>query len=100
METAVMEREQPLANVMECEPAVRARSGNPYGLTRREMDVIARVLRAESNDRIAAQLSIAPSTVKHHLSHIFAKLGVMTRLQLAVFAVNNRLTGELAGPRM
>jgi two-component system nitrate/nitrite response regulator NarL len=29
--------------------------------------------------------------VKHHLSHIFDKLGVSNRLELAMFAVNHRL---------
>jgi DNA-binding CsgD family transcriptional regulator len=66
--------------------------GNPFGLTRRELDVVEGVLRAESNSRIASRLSISPCTVKHHLANIFAKVGVVTRLQLAVFAMRNQLT--------
>lgn len=65
---------------------------NPFGLTKRELDVLEGVLRAESNSRIASRLSIAPSTVKHHLASIFAKVGVMSRLQLAVFAMRHRVT--------
>ena len=61
-----------IANVME--------AVNAFGLTKRELDVLEGVLRAESNNRIASRLSIAPSTVKHHLASIFTKVGVMSRL--------------------
>jgi two-component system, NarL family, nitrate/nitrite response regulator NarL len=81
---------------MVMERAIVMEAVNPFGLTKRELDVLEGVLRAESNNRIASRLSIAPSTVKHHLANIFAKTGVVTRLQLAVFAMRHRLT--LAGP--
>jgi two-component system, NarL family, nitrate/nitrite response regulator NarL len=32
--------------------------------------------------------------VKHHLSNIFDKVGVFSRLELAVFAINHRLSGD------
>ena len=47
--------------------------------------------RGESNRKIAARFSIAEITVKHHLTRIFDKTGVVTRLELAVFAINNDL---------
>jgi DNA-binding NarL/FixJ family response regulator len=72
--------------------------GNRFGLTKRELEVVQGVLRADSNRKIAHQLSIAEATVKHHLANIFVKVGVPTRLQLAVFAMRHRLTAE--GPRM
>ena len=74
------------------ERAIAMEALNPFGLTKRELDVLEGVLRAESNSRIASRLSIAPSTVKHHLASIFAKVGVMSRLQLAVFAMRHRTT--------
>lgn len=41
-----------------------------------------------ANKEIAECFTIAEDTVKHHLSNIFDKLGVSTRLELALFAVN------------
>lgn len=43
------------------------------------------------NKEIAVYFKIAEDTVKHHMSNIFDKLGVSTRLELALFAVNHRL---------
>ena len=55
-----------------------------FGLTRREDEVLRWVARGKSNQEIAATLSIAPGTVKKHLDHIYAKLGVKTRTEAAV----------------
>ena len=62
----------------------RSGSGAPFGLTRRETEVLGWVARGKSNAEIAATLSIAPGTVKKHLDHIYAKLGVSTRTEAAV----------------
>jgi DNA-binding NarL/FixJ family response regulator len=45
----------------------------PYGLTPREAQIVRAVAGCASNKHIAAQLSIAEDTVKHHLSSIFNK---------------------------
>jgi DNA-binding NarL/FixJ family response regulator len=46
---------------------------------------------------MAQRFSISQQTVKHHVSNVFDKLGVSNRLELALFAVNHRLTdAELA----
>jgi hypothetical protein len=42
-----------------------------------------------SNKEIAEYFKIAEDTVKHHLSNIFDKIGVSTRLELALFALNH-----------
>jgi DNA-binding NarL/FixJ family response regulator len=60
---------------------------SPYGLTRRESQIVCAVASCASNKDIAAQFSIAEDTVKHHLSSIFNKVGVDSRLELAVFAL-------------
>jgi hypothetical protein len=45
-----------------------------------------------SNKEVGEDFSISERTVKHHLTNIFSKVGVTSRLQLALFAVNHHLT--------
>jgi DNA-binding NarL/FixJ family response regulator len=54
------------------------------GLTRREREILACVAEGTSNHVIAAKLAISEQTVKTHLSHIYAKLGVKNRLGAAL----------------
>ena len=54
-------------------------------LSTREMEVANRVFQGESNKRIADALAITERTVKAHLSAIFKKLGITSRLHLAIF---------------
>jgi len=68
-------------------PMDRAR----FRLTPRELEIVDAVRRGDTNKSIARQLSITENTVKHHLTTIFGKVGVFTRLQLAVFAINHKL---------
>jgi DNA-binding CsgD family transcriptional regulator len=49
------------------------------GLTRREQEILALVAEGKSNAEIAAELWIALGTVRAHLDHIYAKLGVRSR---------------------
>jgi len=62
-----------------------------FGLTPRELDIVSAVVAGYSNKEIAEYFKISEDTVKHHLSNIFDKLGVSTRLELALFAVNQSL---------
>ena len=62
-----------------------------YGLTPRELEIISAVVAGYANKEIAQYFKISEDTVKHHLSNIFDKLGVSTRLELALFAVNQSL---------
>ncbi|MFL5854111.1 MAG: response regulator [Solirubrobacteraceae bacterium] len=59
-------------------------------LTSREQDVLALVARGYANKRIARELGIAEKTVKTHVSHVLAKLGVSDRTQAALYATRNR----------
>ena len=61
-----------------------------FGLTDREIEIASAVAAAWANKDIAVRFSISEKTVKRHLSHIFEKLGLSTRLELAVFALNHR----------
>jgi DNA-binding CsgD family transcriptional regulator len=67
------------------------RLGKKLDLTRRELEIVSTVLAGCSNKDIAQHFKISEVTVKHHLSNIFDKLGVSTRLELALFAVNQSL---------
>jgi two-component system, NarL family, nitrate/nitrite response regulator NarL len=62
-----------------------------FRLTARERQVVQLVAAGCSNDRIAERLQIRPQTVKNQLSRIYAKMGVSTRVQLAVYAVRHGL---------
>lgn len=57
----------------------------------RHIDFRKNVVAGFSNKEIAGYFKIAEDTVKHHLSNIFDKIGVSTRLELALFAVNQSL---------
>ena len=59
-----------------------------FKLTRREMDVLRRVLNGFKNTDIAEDLVISEQTVKDHLSNIYMKLGVGNRFALAQFLLN------------
>jgi DNA-binding NarL/FixJ family response regulator len=60
-------------------------------LTRREYEVLELIARGRSNKRIALELGISEKTVKTHVGHIFAKLGVTDRTQAALLAVQQGL---------
>ena len=63
-----------------------------FGLTPRELEIISAIVAGYSNRDIAQKFSISEQTVKHHLTNTFDKLGVSTRLELALFAVNHGLS--------
>lgn len=69
-------------------------STKDYGLTPRELEIIAKIAIGRSNREVGKEFSISERTVKHHLTNIFTKIGVSSRLQLALFAVNHRLMPE------
>ena len=69
-------------------------------LTVRERDVLALIARGRSNKRIALELGISEKTVKTHVGHLLAKLGVSDRTQAALLAVEQGLVDQdQKGPR-
>ena len=62
-----------------------------YGLTPRELEVVGCIVEGCSNRDIAKQFNLSEETVKRHLSNIFDKTGVSTRLELALFAIAHQL---------
>lgn len=79
---------QYLRNMLESAATPRQRK---YGLTPRELEIVSAVVAGYANKEIAEHFKISEDTVKHHLSNIFDKVGVSTRLELALFAVNQAL---------
>jgi DNA-binding NarL/FixJ family response regulator len=63
-------------------------------LTARERDVLACVARGLSNRAIATELGMAERTARTHVSNILAKLGLASRTQAALFAVEHGLERE------
>ncbi|HQR21051.1 MAG TPA: response regulator transcription factor [Burkholderiaceae bacterium] len=59
-------------------------------LTGRERQILGYVASGLSNKAIARTLGISNDTVKLHVRHILAKLGLSSRVEAAVFAVQNR----------
>jgi len=69
----------------------RAGAGVLEELTGREREVLALIAGGRSNKRIALELGISEKTVKAHVGHVLAKLGVTDRTQAAVLAVQEGL---------
>jgi DNA-binding NarL/FixJ family response regulator len=69
-----------------------AREASPASrLTQREFQVIAAIVEGATNKDVGKEFGLSEQTVKNHLSNIFDKLGVSTRLELALYAVHHRL---------
>jgi DNA-binding NarL/FixJ family response regulator len=60
-------------------------------LTDREREVIMLIGEGIKNRQIAARLHISEATVRHHLTSVFAKLGVTDRFELVIYAFQHGL---------
>jgi two-component system, NarL family, response regulator DegU len=58
-------------------------------LTPREEQVVALVAEGLANKEIAQELALSEHTVKKYLFRIFDKLGISTRVELVLYAVNH-----------
>jgi DNA-binding CsgD family transcriptional regulator len=76
----------------------RRRPGLPSGLTAREAEVLVLLGQGRSNPQVAAELHVSRKTVSAHLEHIYAKLGVRTRTEAALFAMRHGLIAAAGGP--
>ena len=69
-------------------------------LTARQQEILELVMRGNGNRQIADALYITVGTVKVHLMHIFEKVGVKTRFELALYGMKSQGTSpaDLAAP--
>jgi HD-GYP domain-containing protein (c-di-GMP phosphodiesterase class II) len=63
----------------------------PAGLTDREVEILRRLAGGLSRREVAGQLFLSEHTVRHHLEHIYTKVGVRTRVAATLFAVEHDL---------
>jgi DNA-binding NarL/FixJ family response regulator len=61
------------------------------GLTRREVEVVRELIAGHSNKQISRTLGISEQSAKNLVSRVLTKLGLESRVQVAVYAVNTRL---------
>ena len=89
-----------VANVLSGRARARGSAADPEAariaaLTEREREVIALIGHGLKNRQIGERLSISETTVVHHLTSIFAKLGVANRLELVTYAYRHALAKPL-----
>ncbi|WP_306260055.1 HD domain-containing phosphohydrolase [Pararhizobium sp. IMCC21322] len=66
-----------------------AQASFPFGLTRREAQVLSRLAKSETTAGIAQTLGISPKTADHHIQNIYNKTGIRARPALALFALEH-----------
>ncbi len=90
MQPKIEERPPPLAqNEVSSETADDLQATKQ--LSSREIAILERIVRGDSNKHVARYFNIAEPTVKTHVKAILRKLGANNRTQAAIWAVNNRI---------
>jgi two-component system nitrate/nitrite response regulator NarL len=74
------------------EVRTRAEPAPDAVLSPREREIVLHIARGASNKEIARALDVAESTVKIHVQHILRKLNLTSRVQAAIWAIENGLT--------
>ena len=69
----------------------KTRLARPAGLSEREVEVLRLLARGLANRDMAEQLYLSRDTIKHHIQHIYDKIGVSTRAGATLFAMENAL---------
>ena len=70
-----------------------ARRSGPGGLSPREVEVLVLLARGLTTKQIARQLGTSPKTSANHVEHIYAKLGIGSRVEATLFATRHGLVG-------
>jgi DNA-binding CsgD family transcriptional regulator/tetratricopeptide (TPR) repeat protein len=74
-----------------CVPQTRKASSSPDGLTAREIEVLRLVAQGLTNEQVAERLVISPRTVDTHLTSIYSKIGVSSRVAATRYAMDHHL---------
>ena len=67
----------------------------PAALTEREVEVLRLIARGNSIREMGDALYVSPKTVDAHIQHIYAKIGVSTRVAATLFAMRHDLLSDL-----
>ena len=73
------------------------RHPRPDGLTAREVEVLRLVAQGASNKGIAAKLVLSEKTVRNHVEHVYAKIGVSNRIGASMYALEHGLADRYDG---
>jgi len=93
LETAFVANAVPVSKPSKAELSAANSSINRFNLSPRELEIVQALGEAMTNKDIAAHFGISEYTVKHHLTRIFDKVGVDSRLELMMFATYHGLVG-------
>lgn len=85
----------PLQNEIAWDPADEIPGARQ--LSAREIEILERIVRGDSNKHVARHFSIAEPTVKAHVKAIFRKIGASNRTQAAIWALNRGLFDQQNG---
>lgn len=66
----------------------------PFGMTRREAQVLGRLAKSETTAQIAKSLEISPKTADHHIQSIYKKTGANARPALALLALEHGIIAD------
>jgi two-component system nitrate/nitrite response regulator NarL len=83
-----------LVNLLQGGNAASAKADTLKLLTAREREILQQLSQGLSNKAIARVLDISHDTVKLHVKHILAKLNLTSRVEAAVFAVEQKAAGQ------
>ncbi len=79
--------------------APRARPSAPAGLSPREVEVLIVAARGATTRQVASALGISPKTAGNHIERIYAKIGVSSRAEAAMFAMRHGLVALAEEPQ-
>jgi DNA-binding NarL/FixJ family response regulator len=63
-------------------------------LTPREREILQLVITGKTNKQIAQEIFVSKKTVEFHLDHIYAKIGLRTRMMAGIWAIQQGLQAE------
>jgi two-component system, NarL family, nitrate/nitrite response regulator NarL len=90
---AVAEGQVWMPSALQAAVAAGLRHPTAASLTQRERDIVRHVALGFRNAEVGRQLRISEVTVKTHINHIFQKLGIRDRVELALYAVRTGIIG-------